>query len=161
MEQVRTNREKAINVVPDFLAWLQEVEQAGFDYVAAITRRESNLIAMIDAQTGGLKRLGRIYITDNALLVKAEEMSLSIMPRRMGKYYSKFFRFAQFYWREENFPQRAEAYFRDVIFRGADGPEARRYAGDARKFAELIQEHRDIVGSMLNWRSLYEEQEEE
>lgn len=92
-------------------------------------------------------------------VVRNTEMSLSIMPCRMGKYYSKFFRFAQFYWREENFPQRVESYFQNVIFRGGDGPVERRYVADAVKFAELIQEHRDIVGSMLNWKSVYGEEE--
>ena len=92
-------------------------------------------------------------------VVRNTEMSLSIMPRRMGKYYSKFFRFAQFYWREENFPQRVESYFRDVIFCGSDGSAERRCVTDAVKFAELIQEHRDIVGSMLNWKSVYGEEE--
>lgn len=94
-------------------------------------------------------------------VVRNTEMSLSIMPRRLGKnYYSKFFWFAQFYWREENFPQRVESYFRDVIFCGGNGLAERRYVADAVKFAELIQGHRDIVGSMLNWRSIYGEEEE-
>lgn len=119
----------------------------------------SGLTQMMDRGDVALKARseesnGTIYFHS---VVRNTEMSLSIMPRRMGKYYAKFFRFAQFYWREENFPQRVERYFREVIFHGSSGPKERRCVADAVKFAELIQEHRDIVGSMLNWRSVYGE----
>lgn len=121
----------------------------------------SGLTQMMDRGDAALK--ARSVDSDGTIcfhsVVRNTEMSLSIMPRRMGKYYSKFFRFAQFYWREENFPQRVESYFQDEVFHGTAGTEEIRYVANAVKFAELIQEHRDIVGSMLNWRNVCGENE--
>lgn len=83
------------------------------------------------------------------------ELSLSIMPRRIEKYYSEFFRMAQFYWHDDDFPERIRQHFEDVLFVRDNSAEAKRIVEDAVEFAGLICEHRDIVDSMLNWRRVY------
>lgn len=89
--------------------------------------------------------------------VRNTELSLSIMPRRLNGCYSEFFQIAQFYWRDDTFPKRVRLYFEDRVFRYDHRLEAKRYIDDAEEFAKLICEHRAIVDSMLNWRSVYKD----
>ena len=83
--------------------------------------------------------------------VRTTEMSLAIMPRKLGGYYRQFSVLARLYWRDEDFPERVERYFRDAVFSG--DPEGRNEVmiSNARYFAQMISENRVIVNSMLNW----------
>lgn len=90
--------------------------------------------------------------------IRNTEMSLSIMPRRIAPFYLKFFQVAQFFWREDNLPERTRCYFTDFVFKD-DASKANiaveDFINNAVKFSELIRDHRCIVDSILNWRSLY------
>lgn len=88
--------------------------------------------------------------------VRTTEMSLAIMPRKLSVYYQPFFLLAQLYWRDEDFPDRVERYFRDTLFEGDPENKNAALISNARYFAQLIIENRIIVDSMLNWRSLPE-----
>jgi len=108
------------------------------------------LKARVESTPDGLRFYSAIHNT---------ELSLSIMPRRLGKCFPAFFRFAQLYWREDDFPQRVQRYFAETLFLDDDTSAAHRYTADAVTFAQLICSHRDIVGSMLNWMSVYGDEE--
>lgn len=84
--------------------------------------------------------------------VRNTELSLSIMPRRLGAYYMEFFHIAQFYWRDKDFPERVRKFFKYSVFRNDPRPENERYTNDAVLFAQYIQKNSAIVDSMLNWR---------
>lgn len=83
--------------------------------------------------------------------VRTTEMSLAIMPRKLANYYRPFHLLARLYWRDEDFPDRAERYFRDVIFSGDPDYKHTVMIQNARYFAQLITENRILIGSMLNW----------
>lgn len=84
--------------------------------------------------------------------VRTTEMSLAIMPRKLGGYYRQFHLLAQLYWRDQDFPDRVEHYFRSEIFSGDLEGQNAVMIDNARYFAQLISENRTIVSSMLNWR---------
>ena len=83
--------------------------------------------------------------------LRTTEMSLAIMPRKLGGYYRQFSVLARLYWRDEDFPDRVERYFRDAVFSG--DPEGRNEVviSNARYFAQIISENRMVMNSMLNW----------
>lgn len=84
--------------------------------------------------------------------VRTTEMSLAIMPRKLGGYFRQFYLLAQLYWRDQDFPDRVERYFLDTIFSGDPGGKNAVMIDNARYFAQLISENRMIVNSMLNWQ---------
>lgn len=85
--------------------------------------------------------------------VRTTEMSLAIMPRKLGGYYRQFYLLAQLYWRDQDFPDRVERYFRNTIFSGDPEDKNAVIISNARYFAQLIIENRMIVSSMLNWET--------
>lgn len=91
--------------------------------------------------------------------VRTTEMSLAIMPRKLAPYYRHFFLLAQLCWRDKNFPDQAERYFRDTIFEGHPNGAQEVLISNARYFAKLISENRMIVDSMLNWKEFFDSAE--
>jgi len=83
--------------------------------------------------------------------VRNTELSLAILPQRIQAYYDDFARLGQFYWRDDDFPERVESYFTKRY----DPPPSGQVVNDAVKFAELICRYREIVDSILNWESVY------
>lgn len=83
--------------------------------------------------------------------VRTTAASLAIMPGRLSGYYRQFRLLARLYWRDRDFPERVERYFRDVVFAG--DPDGRNAAviGDARYFARLVAGNRPVVDAMLDW----------
>lgn len=88
--------------------------------------------------------------------VRTTEMSLAIMPRKLSRYYQQFFLLAQLYWRDQDFPDRVEYFFRDVIFEGDPEGKNMTMILNAKYFAQLISKNQMIVDSMLNWKDLPE-----
>ena len=88
--------------------------------------------------------------------VRTTEMSLAIMPRKLSRYYRQFFLLAQLYWRDQDFPDRVEYFFKEMIFGGDPEGKNATMIRNARYFARLISENQMIVDSMLNWRDLPE-----
>lgn len=92
--------------------------------------------------------------------IRNTEMSLAIMPRKISGHFREFFRLAQFFWRDDDFPQRAEAYF-TMLFSMESGdsrnlcPEAREQIKGAVTFAKIICENRKMVSSMMDWREVF------
>lgn len=91
--------------------------------------------------------------------VRTTEMSLAIMPRKLSPYYRYFFLLAQLCWRDKNFPDHAERYFRDTIFEGDPDGTHETIISNARYFAQLIAENPMIVDSMLNWKEFFTPQD--
>lgn len=83
--------------------------------------------------------------------VRTTEMSLAIMPRKLSIYYQQFYLLARLYWRDQDFPDRVEHYFRDMIFAGDADNRNAVMISNARYFAQQIAENRIIMNSMLNW----------
>lgn len=88
--------------------------------------------------------------------VRTTEMSLAIMPRKLSRYYQQFFLLAQLYWRDQDFPDRMEYFFKEIIFGGDPEGKNATMIRNARYFAQLISENQMIVDSMLNWKDLPE-----
>lgn len=88
--------------------------------------------------------------------VRTTEMSLAIMPRKLSRYYRQFFLLAQLYWRDQDFPDRMEYFFKEIIFGGDPEGKNATMIRNARYFAQLISENQMIVDSMLNWKDLPE-----
>lgn len=92
--------------------------------------------------------------------IRNTEMSLAIMPRKVSGHFREFFRLAQFFWRDNDFPQRAEAYF-TMLFSMESGdsgnlsPEAQEQIKSAVTFANIICENRKMVSSMMDWREVF------
>ena len=86
--------------------------------------------------------------------IRTTEISLAIMPRKLAGYYKQFYLLAQIYWRDHDFPDRIESYFRDTIFAGDSEGKNAVMISNARYFAQLISENRMIAKSMLNWNDL-------
>ncbi len=87
--------------------------------------------------------------------------SLSIMPAKIYPHFDEFLRFAQFYWREKDFPDRVDKYFRWFFTEGHHNPyqltpaEQDHLRQSAVTMAKLIRDYQDIANSMLNWRCIY------
>lgn len=88
--------------------------------------------------------------------LRTTEMSLAIMPRKLSVYYRQFYLLARLYYQDQDFTDRVEHYFRDVIFSGDPDNTHTVMISNARYFAQLIAENQMIAGSMLNWRFLQE-----
>lgn len=86
--------------------------------------------------------------------LRSTEMSMSIAPRLLGKYFMSFVRFVEFYWWEDDIEQRVERYFKDHICADLNDSERTKYIQYAKEFAHMIREYPTIVESMLNWRFL-------
>lgn len=82
--------------------------------------------------------------------VHTTESSLSIMPRRLGKYYGDFLRIAQFYWNRDEFPSRVRQYFDESGISLRTSGES--ITEEAVEFSKLIQKHKEIIGAILNWK---------
>lgn len=86
--------------------------------------------------------------------------SLAIMPRRIYPHYREFYHLAQFCWRDDDFPETVDKYFRE-FFGGCNPyeltPEEQDYVRkNAVKMAEFIGKYRDIVDTMINWINIYD-----
>lgn len=84
-------------------------------------------------------------------VVRNTELSLAILPRRIQERYNDFTRLAQFYWRDNDFPQRVRNYFENKYNLHSHD----HFVKDAVKFAELICCYREIVDTMINWGNVY------
>lgn len=141
-----------------FIDKVREEAEASVDNISVTASILSCITQMMDRGDVALKAKmdlddeGRVYFFS---ALRNTELSLSIMPRRLGKYYSDFFRVSQFYWRDDDFPEQVRQYFEEGVFAGAYDIEAGRVVENAVEFAELICGHRAIIDSMLNWRSVY------
>ena len=93
------------------------------------------------------ERVDDVYICYSA--VRNTELSLSILPRRLGHFYPKMLEVARVFWRERKFPEWTKWYFAEVLSeRYAD---AGAYTEDAVAFAQVIQENKLIINTLLNW----------
>jgi len=88
-------------------------------------------------------------------VLRNTEMSLSILPRRISDIFMDFFRVAQFYWRDDDFPQRVRCYFEENMTQEKSAREVKTDIDNTVKFAELIRDHKKIADSMLNWKSVF------
>ena len=59
---------------------------------------------------------------------------------------------ARLYWRDDDFPDRVERYFRDDVFAGDSDGRHTRLIGEAKYFAQIVIEHRNVLGSILDWK---------
>lgn len=93
--------------------------------------------------------------------VVTNELTLSIFPVMVAKYspsyyLNHFFRVSQFYWRDDVYVTKLKEYF-ESFYRDAEPTkeqlETTKYSV---KLAEIISENKDVVGSLLNWRSIFE-----
>lgn len=92
--------------------------------------------------------------------IRNTEMSLAIMPRKLSGHFGEFFRLAQFFWRDDDFPQRAKAYFTALLSLESEdartlSPEAREQIETAETFANMICGNREMVSSMMDWREVF------
>ena len=88
-----------------------------------------------------------VYICYSA--VRNTELSLSIMPRRLGRFYPKMLKVAKAFWREREFPEWTKWYFAEVL--SESDADADAYTEDAVAFARVIQENKLIINTLLNW----------
>lgn len=84
--------------------------------------------------------------------IRTTETTLSIMPELLGGYYPHFRLLARLYWRDDDFPDRVERYFRDDVFAGDSDGRHTRLIGEAKYFAQIVIEHRNVLGSILDWK---------
>lgn len=92
--------------------------------------------------------------------IRNTEMSLAIMPRKVSGHFREFFRLAQFFWRDDDFPQRAKEYFTMLLSKDSGDPqtlgeEEWEEIRSAETFAEMICKYRDMVSSMMDWREVF------
>lgn len=93
------------------------------------------------------ERVDDVYICYSA--VRNTELSLSILPRRLGRFYPKMLEVTRVFWREKDFPKWTKWYFAEVLSkRYAD---ASAYTEDAVAFARVIQDNKLIINTLLNW----------
>lgn len=81
--------------------------------------------------------------------VRNTELSLSIYPRRLRKYYISVLKIVKAFWREKDFPQWMQWYFEEVLV--PHDENAKKYANDAVDFACILQQNKQIIGTLLNW----------
>lgn len=93
------------------------------------------------------ERVDDVYICYSA--VRNTELSLSILPRRLGHFYPKMLKVARAFWREREFPEWTKWYFTEVLSESYADADA--YTEDAVVFAQAIQENKLIINTLLNW----------
>lgn len=84
--------------------------------------------------------------------------SLGIMPANIYPHFMDFFYVAQLFWRDDNFPERAESYMRG-LFTNSEDPnpydltqeEQRRVIHSSVFLAKQIREYPHLVGTMMDW----------
>lgn len=89
---------------------------------------------------------GRIWYDSS---IRNTEMSLSILPRKLGSHFQSFFRLAQLSWRDDDFPAQARNYFKRLLPDGS--PQSREVIHTAEIFARIISENPSMAGSLVNW----------
>ena len=138
-----------------FLSRVREESGTGMD-ISSMSYILSCLTQMMDMGDVSLKARSKrregmqVFYSS----VRTTEISLAIMPRKLAGYYKQFYLLAQIYWRDHDFPDRVESYFRDAIFAGDPEGKNAVMISNARYFAQLISENRMIAKSMLNWNDL-------
>ena len=93
------------------------------------------------------ERVDDVYICYSA--VRNTELSLSILPRRLGRFYPKMLEVTRAFWREREFPEWTKWYFAEVLSEHYADADA--YTEDAVAFARVIQENKLIINTLLNW----------
>lgn len=95
--------------------------------------------------------------------VRNTELSLSIMPRRIKKHYSEFYRIARLFWSDDDFPALMEELLPNSVkangLQDADNSDDlpdKQYLKDAVDFAKIIRQHRSLATSLVNWKSVVE-----
>ena len=89
--------------------------------------------------------------------VRNTEMSLSIFPRRMKKFYLDFYRVTRLYWREPDFPARIRSYFENVFPQLNTKLElSPDEIDDAEWLARKIQDNKSIYDSLVEWDDLFD-----
>lgn len=78
--------------------------------------------------------------------------SICIMPYMLGKYFSLFYDFVSFYWREEDLPERVGRYFLETVFKKEITDESLNITSQAILFSIYIKQNKEIVGRMLKCR---------
>lgn len=89
---------------------------------------------------------GRVWYDSS---IRNTEMSLSILPRKLGLYFPHFFRLAQLSWRDDDFPTQARNYFERLLPDGS--PQSREVIRTAEIFAQIISENPGMAGTLVNW----------
>lgn len=86
--------------------------------------------------------------------------SLAIMPRMIYPHFREFHCLAQFYWRDDDFPEMVDKFFLDFFENNnpyeLTAGEQDYLRKNAVKMAEFIGSYREIVDSMLNWLNIYD-----
>lgn len=82
-------------------------------------------------------------------VVRVTDMSLAIMPRKMGDNFDDFCRIVRFYWRDNDLSERTRVYFDRLLLVSQEDKE--RILEIAVYMANLMTENRRAIGSMLNW----------
>lgn len=117
----------------------------------------TNLAVLYDLthemDVGDVSLKARAECVDDAYIcysaVRNTELSLSILPRRLGRFYPNILEVTRAFWREKEFPEWTRWYFAEVLSeRDAD---ASAYTEDAVAFARVIQENKLIINTLLNW----------
>lgn len=89
---------------------------------------------------------GRIWYDSS---IRNTEMSLSILPRKLGPYFPRFFRLAQLSWRDDDFPIQVRNYFKRLLSDGTS--QAREIIRTAEIFARVISDNPNMAGTLVNW----------
>lgn len=90
--------------------------------------------------------------------VRATEMTLSLLPRRLGSYYEDFCEMADVFWVSDDFPE----YIRNAFSRAGENDAVSEicYGGkyltrDAEALASAVVSQRDIYHALLEWRNVF------
>lgn len=82
--------------------------------------------------------------------VRNTELSLSIFPRMLGKYYLDVVRVVKAFWKEKDFPQYMRWYFEEILI--PYDKAAADYKEVALEFADIIQSNRQIIDVLIDWK---------
>ena len=83
--------------------------------------------------------------------VRNTELSLSILPRRLGRFYRDMVNITRAFWNERDFLEWVFLSFNVVLPNRDKNDEAKKYIGAALDFARILQDNKLIIDTLLNW----------